>query len=254
MNVVKIMGGLGNQLFQYAFGQAIKETGTKVAYDVLWYDPVREKTRPYCLDKFYTDVPVALLSRQNKVREKGFDPELLKENGTGFYGYWQSPMYYSDNLIAELDRAYHVRKEFYTSEFLKLKGEIESVNAVSVHIRRGDYLDNPNHFVLPLHYYDDAMDLILKTKGSPVFYIFSDDSEYCSKMFGDYKQVHLSEWLDFELMRCCKHHIIANSTFSWWPAFLSKEATVLCPDTWTYDILYWAERGIMLNRWIKLPV
>lgn len=254
MNVVKIMGGLGNQLFQYAFGRAIEEGGIKVAYDVSWYTPEREKTRPYCLGKFRTSVPVSLFAKQYTIKETGFDMELLKKDNKSFYGYWQSPMYYSERVVREIDEAYHVKDEFLTDGFKILRAEIDDVNSVSIHVRRGDYVDNPSHLVLPLSYYREAIDFFYNTKENPVFYIFSDDIPWCREYLKGSNLVHLSEWEDFELMRSCKHHIVANSTFSWWPAFFNKKAVVVAPSIWTHDSVHWDMRKILLDNWIKIHV
>lgn len=220
MNVIKLCGGLGNQLFQYAFGRVQKENGIDVKYSREWYSGVSCQTpvRKYILDKFCTEVKTGTF-RNNKriVRERGFDLGLLKKDGFNFSGYWQYPVYY-EMILPILRKEFCVREEFYTRSFLDLKEEIiKKDNSVAIHVRRGDYLNLDDFPVMPLEYYQKAMDIV---KGD--YYIFSDDIEWCKANFEHGNIVHLNEYLDFELMKSCKHQILSRSSFGWWAAHLNS--------------------------------
>ena len=101
MNTIKLCGGLGNQLFQYAFGRVQKENGIEVEYDVSWFNGknAQKPLRTYALDKFTIDVPFIKERIYRKtIIESGFNPSLLQKDGFNFHGYWQYPDYYSNVL------------------------------------------------------------------------------------------------------------------------------------------------------------
>ena len=220
MNTIKLCGGLGNQLFQYAFGRVQKENGIEVEYDVSWFNGknAQKPLRTYALDKFTIDVPFIKERIYRKtIIESGFNPSLLQKDGFNFHGYWQYPDYYT-NVLPILKSEIHVRQEYYTKEFLRLRTEILlKENTVSIHVRRGDYLQLPDFPVLPLGYYQEALK---RVEGD--VYIFSDDMDWCSHNFKGVQFVHLNEYLDFELMKLCKHNILSRSSFGWWAAYLNS--------------------------------
>lgn len=235
MNVVRVMGGLGNQLFQYAFGRVVEEcSGNPTGYDIHWYDAIRIPPRPYVLDKFKMRVPVASYLRTQKVTEKMGEPiPSLYTNDKFFNGYWQNPDLYSFKLLEEFRSKFHVNPEYYTPEFLVWRAQIQSCTSVALHVRRGDYLIHPNHLVLPLQYYQNALMYIDALKKDVEVFVFSDDLDWCREHFEDCHFVELPEdYLEFELMRECKHFITANSTFSWWAAYLSMNSTIIAPKKW----------------------
>lgn len=223
MNVIHLCGGLGNQLFQYAFGRVQKEYGINVVYDAGWYQGKNSKlpARSYILDKFNVDVSFGENSRLEKVMEKGFDLSLLKKDGFNFHGYWQYPDYYNC-ILPILRKELCVKEEYWTKEALDILDEISMVNdSVSIHVRRGDYLQLPDFPVLSLNYYLQALEQI-KVKGN--IYVFSDDMEWCRSNFKGVRFIHLNEYLDFELMRWCSNNIISRSSFSWWAAYLNSDS------------------------------
>jgi hypothetical protein len=259
MNVIRVYGGLGNQLFQYAFGKVQEKNGFKVKFDIGWYDEPQEPPRPYALDKFYTEVPVGSFIKAQKTINEGFlnyinDPMLLKLDGYNFYGYWQHPGYYSE-IMPELKEVFRVKKEFYTKEYLALKEQIICNESVSLHVRRGDYVSINGHHLLGPEYYLNALDKV-KDKGK--VYVFSDDIPWCRQQFTDVTFVEIGiEYLEFELMRFCQHNIIANSTYSWWAATLNDNPNkiVITPKKWRVKEKEQAkmdERLFLSENWIQL--
>jgi hypothetical protein len=243
MNIVKIIGGLGNQMFQYAFGRAMEEPA---AYDNTWYLTDHEHPRTYTLDKFNTQITLYPFIRgQHLTNERvhkndiGFDLNLnvLKQKDTNYYGYWQHMAYYKD-ILPRLRKELTVKKEFYTIAFLELKRKIVNCESVAIHVRRTDYLYQKGFWNLDMDYYDKAW--LLCNKGEHLF-IFSDDIPWCKTYFKeDYfinpiTFVNLKEdYLEFELLKLCKHKIIANSTFSYWAAILSNhpDQIIIAPSGW----------------------
>lgn len=280
MIIVRLSGGLGNQMFEYAFGlaQAIR-TGAELKLDISGYGKVED--RKFELSAFnvsatpaeYADfeaigVPYwnddTLAARARKKLFKISDEKRPLESrrtyiepkytynketlDTGkdvlFMGDWQSERYFTN--IAD-----RVRAEFTLKGMSKLamafKKQISDGvggTPVSVHIRRGDYVSNPKtaskHGALPLSYYEAAVTELKKTVSNPVFYIFSDDIEWCKQNLSFLKPAvyvsdpELSFAEEITLMSLCRHHIVANSSFSWWGAWLDPrtDKTVIAPKEW----------------------
>lgn len=233
MNVVRFCGGLGNQMFQYAFGKSLAKLGTRTLYNIYFYTKPQDPQREFNLTKFNVDVNITKLLNPHNIRESRFR-ELAKIDNCNFSGYWQYPKWYS-NVLSELKTEFTVKPEFYTPEYLKYKDQILNCESVAVHVRHGDYVSKNSCYVLPFGYYAEAL-----TKVHGDLFIFSDDIPWCQKMFTmEYFNrqitfIHLTDYLDFELMRLCRHKIIANSTFSLWTAILSEEGNVVIPKLWRY--------------------
>jgi len=223
MNVIRIAGGIGNQMFQYAFGRAQINRGLKVRFTPPWKGWKFNHPREYRLGKFHTVMEFSEFLKQRKLTErthqlkhkKKFDLALLKTNGYNFEGYWQYLPYYKD-ILPELEKELCVKEEFYTKKFLDLRKRITNTESVSIHVRRTDYVGNKAYHEFPFSYYFNAIQLI---EGD--LFIFSDDMPWCKEHFKkDYFSrevtfVHCLDFLDFELMKLCKHNISANSTFSY---------------------------------------
>lgn len=159
------------------------------------------------------------------------------------FGYWQSEKYFRD-AVAE------IRKDFtfastLTGENLKLGSRIAEVNGVSLHIRRGDYVSNAKtaaaHPVCSLEYYRAGIEHIAANVKNPTFFIFSDDIVWAkSNLQMDFPHQYVDQnhgrdsYNDMRLMSMCKHHIIANSSFSWWGAWLNIDSKkiVIAPKKW----------------------
>jgi hypothetical protein len=134
---------------------------------------------------------------------------------------------------------------------------VVSTNSVFVHVRRGDYLDNANHLCLPKSYYVQGIMLFSRILHNPTFYIFSDDLNWCKENLNiaNCVFVDIDDYLAFELLRNCRHGIISNSTFSWWPAYLNDEGIIMSPDCWSRNgNTTFIHKGILLDKWIKLPI
>lgn len=273
MVIVKLIGGLGNQMFQYAAGRRLaQQLRTQLKLDV--FDFEIYKLRSYNLSifnvnaKFASAADVAWLkfgkaSRIKKLRlliERGLSgPSYIQEkhfhlnpgvltlhDNVYLDGYWQSEAYFKDIEDA-------IRNDFKlrvppSQENSRLAERIDSVGSVSVHIRRGDYVSDPAtnrvHGTLDPDYYERSMDLIAAKITNPHFFIFSDDPGWAKMnltmkhgrtVIDNNDEAHAHE--DFRLMSRCKHHIIANSSFSWWAAWLSPylDKIVIAPKKWFND-------------------
>lgn len=242
MVTVKLVGGLGNQIFQYAFGQAIAKTGVEITYDLSWYKDMINHNRPYLLEKFQTKV--------NKVYSKADFLTFSKEvnhlynsaylagnlDNIYFFGYFQHLPYFQ-NILPQLQNELELKAEYYTESLIdQLIGIENDMSAISVHVRRGDYLLQKGWGVLPVSYYFKAIN---ELEGN--LHIFSDDIPYCQNIFKEafFKNRKITfysnkPYEDFMLMKHCQHHIVANSTFSYWAAISDKKANkiVICPDKW----------------------
>jgi hypothetical protein len=267
---VDLIGGLGNQLFQYAIARAIAHArGGNVALNLEWFDAVRSAsvtTRHYALAPFL--LPVALVRpwyansrallyfnkalkrigvRRSYFRETdffSFDPTALSaEPPIHLSGYWQSWKYFegiSDLLKRELGTPRNLSAA--STEMLQ---RIKSCDAICVHVRRGDYVSNAAasnlHGTCGLDYYRSAMSVISAPLKNPYAFVFTDDPGWVRENFvsavpftvvdiNAHEQAHQDLWL----MAACSHFVIANSSLSWWGAWLStaQEKTVICPRKW----------------------
>ena len=284
MIIVRLKSGLGNQLFQYAFGLALSEkTGQPLYFDTTWFDGKKKGTpRSYELDKFTAEVNCAIppflkyryvknmfwrflsdLKMSEPIRffkEAHFyyDDQIFQkcEDGVNYYdGYWQSPQYFNAIRPLLLEK---LRIKVLSPLGLTLVERIQKENAISIHVRRGDYAQNKRvnviHGLCTLDYYQQAIELLLKEEKDVKFYVFSDDMEWTKanlKIDGRsvYYVEHTSDATNHEdlyLMSICKHQIIANSSFSWWGAWLNDYSLkrVIAPKKWfadasinTYDLI-----------------
>ena len=257
MNVIRLMGGLGNQFFQYAFGQAMKNKGIEVRYDISKF--ARRTHRFYMLDKFRMDLEFSSFLLQktemDTIGKPSFYSDYTSMTERNFFGYWQYLAYFS-KILPQLREDTLIKEEFYTKDFVDMKKRITDDESISVHVRRTDYLYSNTIRCLPITYYYDAFSNV---KGN--LYFFSDDISWCKKNFKqeyfDRKVifVQMDYHYDFELMRFCKHNIIANSTFSWWAALMNDNEgkIVVTPDFWItgYDPV---KRNNFPKDWIRLKL
>ncbi len=191
-----------------------------------------------------------------------FDPDVFRAGPRGavLWGFWQNPRYFKD--IEEGVRSAFTFREPLAGEAARIAGEITNTNSVAIHVRRGDY-------TLPKYrgtygdtntaYYRDAIDRIRGRVKDPVFFVFSDDPGWCrenlkiegSVTYLDRSSAGPKDAFHLRLMSLCKHNIIANSTFSWWGAWLNRnpEKTVVAPEKWYVDS---AGNDFIPTDWIKL--
>ena len=274
-NIVQITSGLGNQMFQYAFGLAVK-----AKFDVSWFDgPIGPTSihRKYELPLFKCDVPIItnsevmkLVRRPKILRILGlkpkfetlreptpstFHPEYINRDFTNFVGYFQCEKYFlhmRDRLLSE----FQIRNP--PSKLLAIKSITNGCNSVSLHIRRGDYVQFSDTMGLcSIDYYRSAMSFLRKKTKTPKFFIFSDDIEWAKSAFANETDcVFISEpWenslCDISLMSTCRHNIIANSTYSWWGAWLNQnpEKIVIAPSKW---LATGQHTDIVPDSWIQM--
>lgn len=255
-HTIIMSGGLGNQMFQYAFYLSMQTKGIECKIDDTLFHtttmhngfelntifPIREKLSfPSTIKKFWFQVlrrykPRALLFTD---RVYQYCPEVYKSKCIYFMGDWLSYKYFDDikELIIDTYQFKNVsQKNIRTAE------KMRKVESVSIHIRRGDYLKLPNYCVCDEAYYRKAINEILKQVVNPIFYVFSNEPSWCMDFMRQFHVRHeIIDWnqgkdsyQDMYLMTQCKHNIIANSTFSWWGAWLNRNASkiVYAPKRW----------------------
>ena len=283
--VVRLMGGLGNQMFQYAFGCALSERqGRPLLFDLSWFEEA-EKTivdkqnrenadgvvmRPYALDVFKAPLRLAgsslvkRLSRRKVVEPVGsfhrFDPELLTHNGPGLWqGYFQNEGYFSA-LKPYLKKAFAFPSFALDDTFnqMALLGIRLYENSVFVHVRGGDYKNLG--WTLPSGYYSDAAAYMVSKLDNPHFFVFGEYDEAVDKALrshtsmlewiGNHNSLQNEDWKDMALMMHCRNAIIANSSFSWWAAWLGEAERGLV--TAPAPFLDGTEEGIC-DSWVKIP-
>jgi glycosyl transferase family 11 len=257
MIVVKLIGGLGNQMFQYAAAKSLAlSQNKKLQIDKSAFETY--KVHQYGLNHFNIDV--CFFSGENRFikkirsfffkrvnyqeKEFSYDENFFELHGSPIFltGYFQSEKYFK--RYAKI-----IRKDFtITSPVKKSTSEMvlqmQKVNAVSIHFRRGDYVGNALHETQNDAYYRKAVSLIETKIENPVFYVFSDDIFWAKQNFAARSKIifvdfndALSNFEDIMLMSNCKHNIITNSSFSWWGAWLNTnpEKVVIAPDLWFND-------------------
>lgn len=260
MVIVKISGGLGNQMYQYALYRRFQEAGIDAKMSLSYFrDETLMRTVPghstkYLLNDVFEgvienfsteeeDCKYRLFSNNSFFRflaRKGLVQNLLIEDIQGsktnyiptvlsrkhgyLDGYWQSPKY-SEGIISKLRSELSFRKPL-VGRNAEIATEIARFESVSIHVRRGDYV-NTEYELLGEPYYHKAIALIKKKIENPIFYIFSDDIEWCKKNLG--VEGTFITWnkgdksyIDMQLMSLCKANIVANSTFSIWAAMLNR--------------------------------
>ncbi|MCC6323941.1 alpha-1,2-fucosyltransferase [Candidatus Nomurabacteria bacterium] len=242
MIVIRLKGGHGNQMFQYARGRVLAiKYKTQLSIDLNYFKNKNFTPREYNLDQF---------NIKAKIIEKSKIPFLLKYllpvikkinwNGNIYLdGYFQSEKYFKK--YSDIIREDFTLKEIPTKTEDLIK-EIKNCNSVCMHIRRGDYVGNKLHQVQDIYYYKKAiMELEKKVKIDNI-YIFSDDIIWCKEnikfnykiTFVNKEELNITDVEELCIMTNCKYFIIANSSFSWWGAWLApnKEKIVICPEKW----------------------
>ena len=270
-----LMGGCANQIFQYATGLALAQRlGVELKLDVSWYETATPRTpRLYSLGLFKgvdTRVVNSLLGKI--IREEGFayQPALFENapRKCSLVGYWQCEKYFfglRDELRERLLPGEPLpARSMATERAILDAGE----RSVFVTVRRTDYVGNPYHVVLPMEYYREAAALIGTKVPDPIFFVFSDEPEWCEANFklryrtmiaGNFDRTvegHLGrEDADLYLMRQCRHAIMANSSYSWWGAWLGADTNggmVVAPKSWFGPAFKEDPRDIVPDRWIRL--
>jgi hypothetical protein len=264
------MGGLGNQMFQYALGRTLADKhNMPLVLDTSIYR--LHHLRNYRLNHFnisgvWIDDRDWMSSSFTLVQEEPlfkYDPKVFRHTqNVVLFGYWQSEKYFQDIRTALYEE--FTVKEPPTGINAQLLEEISAVHSVSVHIRRGDYANDANtnttHGTLPISYYNKAFEMIGTNITHPHFYVFSDDPSWAQNNITTAYPIRFishnsaeHDYEDFRLMSACKHHIIANSTFSWWGAWLGNypRKVVIAPKKWFFHNAYETHELIPAS-WIQL--
>jgi hypothetical protein len=194
-------------------------------------------------------------------RQFHFDPAVLRPRRHAFLaGYWQSERYF--DAIADRLRGELTPRQPPDPVNAALLAEIEAAEAVSVHVRRGDYVDHPDiHPLMPVEYYRAAVDAVRARTRDPRFFIFSDEPDRAGALLSWLSPATVvshngaeRDSEDLRLMRHCRHHIIANSTFSWWGAWLCPHAdkVVIAPRRWFADAFPHSTADLLPPRWLRI--
>ncbi len=260
MKRIKIKGGLGNQMFQYAYGKKLILIDKKnIFFDISSFNKKSKDTgRQFILDKFNIDSSIEFINKGNFITS--FINKIISKI-TGNYGFYQSEKYFKP--IEKIIRREFTLKEPLSSAAQIISNEIlDKKDSVSIHIRRGDYVldkkTNKHHGTCELDYYKKAIEYIKDKIQSPVFFIFSDDIEWPKENIKEENSFFISnpEIKDYEeliLMSNCNHQIIANSSFSWWGAWLNQNPNkiVIAPQKWLNTDIS-KQPDIVPKTWIKI--
>ena len=296
MIIVKIFQGPGNQMFQYAYGLAVsKRLGVELKLDTSWYDE-NSNHRTFILDRFNLKTEIAtakeieyiktldgknfldyrcnLLRNRFASRHKKavvtedlsvFDKDLLLPNSTSYLeGYFTTQNFFQDFAL-EVRNAFQFA-ENAPSNVAEIASKINQ-NTIALSIRRGDFLGNPLHNICSIEYFKRAFERFAQIDSNLELLIFSDEVEWIKEnMNFDVPHKFVSGVEDhmdhIRLMSMCKHHIIPNSTFSWWGAWLSGSSNVITPDLWLTgdqkvhekNFGHWVEtRHTVPENWIRIP-
>ena len=289
--ISKIYGGLGNQMFQYACGRALaNRLRARLYLDISWFD---NGNRVFMLDNF-PNINYSLPPYRNYFERKiiALNRKIMRRLGIQLirdiheledFIYWQGMEQINSSVILDgywqnekyfLNISSIIRKDFTFDEFDCFEAKDiakkirESTCSISIHVRRGDYVEKPEtnsfHGTCSLDYYRNALQIIInKHEGelTPELFLFSDDPDWLKNNFDtcglpsviidipDHKD---KPYHDMHLMSLCQQHIIANSSFSWWGAWLSSgNGMVIAPKRWV-AVETMKDRNPSLESWILI--
>ena len=285
------MGGLGNQMFQYAAGRALSlHHNTELKLDIT--SLASGGKRKYELDCFNVKKHAKVikgnqvsnllntpnrgfLHRVKKIEKteqqftQYFEPHFNfdisffeKPDHSYLDGYWQSEKYFNKNKDAILEELRF--KIPLKGENKKIAAIIKNNQSVGIHVRRGDYISNYQtnqfHGVLGLEYYNQAINMICERIPEPLFFLFSDDVTWAKEnIISNYPINYISHgnrgFEDMHLLSLCSYHVIANSSFSWWAAWLNNnpDKIVIAPRRWFADEKMNSEtEDLIPDGWIRI--
>lgn len=291
--ITQLQGGLGNQLFQYATARNLAiQKGVPLLLDSDWYCKIFKDVTPRDLLLPELNIAESIVfcnpnikkpKRLRRISQKflpldpfifiektpyHFDPFLshapaFQRQNLYLMGYWQSFKYFESirsMLQNEVTPAAPLSRHY-----LAYLEKIEFTNSAMVHVRRGDYFSlataNRVHGIITLDYYIQGMNLLLNRNQDIQFFVFSDDLDWAKKNLPHQERLVFIEPLgtknsaiqELELMKHCKNHLIANSSLSWWGAWLRKntDGIVICPKSWTNDLtMNWND--LLPTIWMRL--
>jgi hypothetical protein len=254
--IVALQGGLGNQLFQWAFGVSVAKSypGEKLQFTRFRVD--QDRKRDYALGAFGFNLEFVNHEPNPYYDSGSYDSGVYTAPAnTSFIGYWQTEKYFNSSLIRGMFGSKRISAMNWVKEIFN------HLDSVAIHIRRGDYISESHtqkfHGNLSMEYYTKGIDCIRKRNPSAKFFIFSDDKQWCKQNFLEHIVVeNTSDFDDLWLMSLCQHAIIANSAFSWWSAWLGDEKNdriVIAPQQWFKDPdMQSRSRDIVPERWQKI--
>lgn len=285
MIITQLAGGLGNQLFQYAVGRSLAlRNRDHLKLDTSQYTE-HDLSRTYKLKHFNiqaqiaTPEDIALVApghkllrrvirafqyRILKIERISFQPWVLAQKGNVYLeGYWQSEKYFTEiapTIREDLElRAPLGLEAGHIAETIK-----QSSRPVSLHVRRGDYVTNTGvnktFGTCSPEYYKAATEIISKRWPEAQFFIFSDDIKWVQENLNlpsnsfFVSQPQIADYEEIHLMSRCRHHIIANSSFSWWGAWLNPrpDKVVIAPRVWFGGLKERVYQDIVPESWIKI--
>jgi hypothetical protein len=276
MKVVRVIGGLGNQMFQYAFYLALRKRFNNVKLDIGSYKYY--KLHDYQLEEIFNLKELNHASRMEIlifrfikkwqiVKEDVFyHPEILDIKGFRYYaGYWNSENYFTE-VINNVKQSFNFKINLKDKNE-QIANEIKNTNSVSIHIRRGDYISSEVNRqiygnICTLNYYTKAISKIEESVVNPSYFIFSNDIDWCKEnlKIGNAKFINWNKgkdnYIDMQLMSLCKNNIIANSSFSWWAAWLNenKNKIIISPSRFFNDVLPSNPNTLIPADWYKIDV
>ena len=280
MITIQLKGGLGNQMFQVASALGIATLKkTKLALDISWFKQNHkvDTKRDYELSIFHNihKLLIQEFAQNNRIIHEDriqYTNNLINiVDGSSIDGYLQSYKYF-EHVQDEIRDLFTFDVNKIPNFLLEKVEKIQNSESVSIHIRRGDYkkTEGAYHFhgICGLEYYKNAISYFRQEFKEPMFYIFTDDIDWAKQNFQDDDIIIVTSlgdyhsWIDMYLQSVCKHNIIANSSFSWWAAWLNKnqEKKVIAPKKWFFseeivlDDLYPKEWTILENFSVKLSV
>lgn len=283
MIIIKLGGGLGNQMFQYALGRNLSlihnvpfkidssylrkenQSGRILQlnnFNTILNEATKEDISSY--DSLFQKILGKIVAKNKRVIERSsiFDLDILSINDGYFIGHWNSEKYFREN--ADILRKDLTLKNPLNQKAERFSAEIKSTpNTASIHIRRGDYVSikkiADTHGTIPISYYEKAIDKIIEKFPDTVFFVFSDDIEWAKENLpSKYHPVFVSDpdipdYEELILMSLCKNNITANSTFSWWGAWLNNnpEKIIITPKEW-FVKKSMESKDLIPEAWIRI--
>ena len=294
MKIIVAFGGLGNVMFYYALATAFRQKGVT---SLVFFSKTNLEHNNYKMEAIFPNLPLwgnlnafhkmyykilqlfrSIHYKKYKIPHKylffpleglysdkepvNYIPSVfdnLKQNQF-FIGYFQSYKYF-ENCSSIIRKEFQFSLDTMSERTRNVARIIDKCNSVSVHVRRGDYLNGYYYELLgkvcDMNYYKRAIDIMRRKVLDPHFFVFSDDPDFISDSFelGDMEFISFNRgkdsWQDMYLMSRCKHNIIANSTFSWWGAWLNNNSNkiVIAPDRWFADKM---DDEIIPPEWLRI--
>ncbi|MBR2068628.1 MAG: alpha-1,2-fucosyltransferase [Candidatus Gastranaerophilales bacterium] len=282
--IIKFQGGLGNQMFQYALGEALKKVGnTEVLFDVSWFKKSQKKAHKKGLGIRYYEMNIFnninikfankwqilcakaldLLGFCKKYKEKDpfyYDEDIFSDKYNYYSGYFQNENYFKDikeKLINDFELPMVRSEDEYNKNLINKINSYK--NPVFIHVRREDYVNLG--YTISLEYYKKAVKYIKKHVENPKFFVFcAEDTTYIQNNFnidcdfeliGEKNKTRDSFYENMRLMLMCRHGILANSSYSWWGAWLNQNENkiIVAPSPWLNG-----DDKIIPETWVKIKV